>query len=318
MQTPSEARTDRGQAPHATHMPLHTVAQFGRSVWQAVPAAPYLLPALAVFVAFTYYPLLNVVYLSFTDADLITPPEVIGLANYRYLLRDPAFWNALRITAIFALASTLLEVTVGMALGFLMNIKMWMSGLVRGAVFAPVVVSTAATAILWTYFLNPNVSPITGTLATFGVVSPDWLRNPDTALPAVILVNLWKGVGFSAVLYLAGLQNIPGELKEAAAIDGAGPWGVTRHVTIPLLAPTTMLVLFLALVGSFQAYGLVLLMTEGGPAGTTNLLGYFLYANAFRYFQMGYASAISLVLFVVLVTLSYIQFRVSERRVHYR
>lgn len=283
-----------------------------------VHAFPYLLPALAVFFTFTYYPLVRVVYLSFTDADLISPPTFVGFENYRFLVQDPNFLSSLGTTAVFALSLTALEVVFGMALGFLMNRASPVQGIVRAAVFAPVVVSVAATGILWIYFLNPNVSPLNAALVSLGLPSPNWLQEPNLALASVVLVSFWKGVGFAAVLYLAGLQGIPAELEEAAAIDGAGAWRIGRFITVPLLAPTTSLVFFISLVNSFQAYGLVLLMTKGGPAGSTTLLGYFLYENAFRFFQMGYASAVSVVLFVLLVSLAALQFRVSEKRVHYQ
>jgi len=289
-----------------------------RGVQRFLHAFPYLLPALAVFVTFTYYPLVRVVYLSFTNADLISPPSFVGLENYRFLVLDANFLSSLKITALFALSLTGLEVVLGMALGFLMNRPSPVQGLVRGAVFAPVVVSVAAAGILWNYFLNPNVSPLNAALASLGLPSPNWLQDPNLALASVVLVSFWKGVGFAAVLYLAGLQAIPSELEEAATVDGAGPWRVARFITVPLLAPTTSLVLFISLVNSFQAYGLVLLMTQGGPAGSTTLLGYFLYEHAFRFFQMGYASAVSVVLFLLLVSLAALQFRVAERRVHYQ
>lgn len=289
-----------------------------RRVWRTAEAYVFLLPALALFVTFTYYPLLTVAYLSFTDADLISRASFIGLANYRLLTEDPVFLRSLGVTVMFSVSVTLLEVTLGMLLGFLMNARMRLQGLVRAAIFTPVVVSVAATAILWLYFLNPNIGPITLLLRALGFTPPNFLQSTATALPAVILVNTWKGVGFAAVLFLAGLQAIPKELLEAAAIDGATLWQRTRHVTIPLLSPTTTLVLFISLVSSFQAYGLVLLMTRGGPAGSTNLLGFYLYENAFRFFDMGYASAISIVLFLVLVMISALQFKLTERRVHYQ
>ena len=294
------------------------LAKLGNALRRLLRTAPYWLPALAIFVTFTYYPLVRVAYLSFTDADLLTPPSFVGIENYRYLLEDPNFWDSLRVTAIFSVATTLLEVTLGMALGFLMNTESRLKGLVRGAIFAPVVVSIAATAILWLYFLNPNVGPVNQLLAFAGIPGPAWLQIPSLALPAVIVVNFWKGVGFAAVLYMAGLKGLPTELSDAAAVDGAGQFAITRFITIPLLAPTTLLVAFISLVNSFQAYGLVLLMTQGGPAGSTNLLGHFLYENAFRFFQMGYASAISIVLFAALIVLTLVQFKLSEKRIHYR
>jgi multiple sugar transport system permease protein len=222
---------------------------FGRQAHQAAvrirrsrnvfTAYGFLLPALAIFVTFTYYPLLQVFYLSFTDADMISPPQLIGTENYQLLTKDPAFINSLRITVIFSVATTVLEVIFGMALGFLMNTKMRVQGLVRGAVFAPVVVSVTATAILWLYFLNPNVGPLNLLLHSLGLPAPNWLEQTSSALAAVILTNVWKGVGFAAVLYLAGLQAIPEQLREAAQVDGANAWQVTRFITVPLLSPTT-------------------------------------------------------------------------------
>lgn len=289
-----------------------------RRSWRIAQSYLFLLPALALFITFTYYPLATVAYLSFTDADLISRASFVGLDNYRLLTEDPVFARSLSVTVIFSVSVTFLEVTLGMLLGFLMNAKMRLQGLVRAAIFTPVVVSVAATAILWLYFLNPNIGPITLLLRSLGVSTPNLLQTTSTALPAVILVNTWKSVGFAAVLFLAGLQAIPKDLSEAAEIDGATLLQRTRLITIPLLSPTTTLVFFISLVNSFQAYGLVLLMTRGGPAGSTNLLGFYLYENAFRFFDMGYASAISIVLFVVLVMISALQFKLTERRVHYQ
>jgi multiple sugar transport system permease protein len=297
---------------------LRTNKTLGQHSKNTFTAYSFLLPAFAIFITFTYYPLVTVFYLSFTNADMISPPKFIGADNYRLLGEDRVFHNTLIVTLIFSVATTLLEVIIGMALGFLMNTKMRLQGLVRGAVFAPVVVSVTATAILWLYFLNPNVGPINQLSHLLGIPAPNWLEQTNTALAAVILVNVWKGVGFAAVLYLAGLQAIPQQLREAAEIDGANRWQVTRFVTVPLLSPTTALVFFISLVSSFQAYGLVLLMTRGGPAGSTNMLGFYLYENAFRFFDMGYAAAISIVLFIVLVVISVLQFKLTESKVHYQ
>ncbi|MFK7604340.1 carbohydrate ABC transporter permease [Deinococcus sp. SM5_A1] len=281
-------------------------------------AAPYLLPALLIFVVFTYYPLARVLYLSLTDADMLSAPNWVGLANYRQLLADREFWSSLGITAVFAVGVTALEVGLGLALAFLMNARMRTQSLLRGAVFAPVVVSLAATAVIWNYLLNPNSGPVNRLLEGLGIGGPGWLSDPQTALASVILVAVWKGVGLPAVLFLAGLQGLPAELEEAAAIDGASRATIARRITIPLLAPTTVVVVFVSLIGTFQSYGLVLLLTRGGPAGSTNLLGYSIYQNAFVFFQMGLASALSVVLFALLLTLGIIQLKLAERRVHYQ
>jgi len=282
-------------------------------------ALPYLLPALLIFALFEYYPLLRVLYLSFTDADLLKSPKWVGLANYARMLQNPEFLNSLVVTLGFALAVTGLEVILGMALGFLMNRPGPFQGLVRGAVFAPVVVSLAAAGVIWLHLLNPTGGPLNGLLQFLGLPPSRWLQDPRTALISVILISLWKGVGLSAVLYLAGLQGIPKELHEAAQVDGATSFQADRWVTIPLLAPITLLVFFISLVGTFQNYGLILVLrTDGGPVGSTMLLGYYIYQNAFQYFQMGYASAVSVFLFLLLAFLGWVQFKISEGRVHYQ
>lgn len=296
-----------------------------RSLWDSLHGArlggaiPYLLPALAVFLLFTYYPLLRVLYLSFTDADLLRPPRWVGLENYHKMLMSREFLGSLSVTTVFALAVTALEVGIGMALAFLMQAKTRFQSLLRGAIFAPVVVSTVSAALIWQYMMNPNGGPLNAGLQALGLPPLGWLTRPETALASVILISFWKGVGLPAVIYLAGLQAIPKELQEAARVDGATAWQVARRITIPLLTPTTMVVLFLSLVGTFQSYGLILVLrTEGGPVGATNLLGYHIYQNAFQYFQMGYACAVSVFLFLLLAGLAWIQFRLSERRVHYQ
>ncbi|ACO48109.1 putative multiple sugar ABC transporter, permease component (plasmid) [Deinococcus deserti VCD115] len=279
----------------------------------------YLLPALLVFSLFTYYPLARVIYLSFTDSDMLkSSPSFIGLHNYQQMVGSREFWSSLWITALFALGVTILEVVLGMALAFLMSARTRLQGLLRGAVFTPVVVSIAATAVVWHYLLNPASGPVNRLLEAIGLPGPGWLSDPRTALASVILVAVWKGVGLPAVLFLSGLQAISRELEEAAAIDGATRAQIARHVTVPLLAPTTMVVFFISLVGTFQSYGLVLLLTQGGPAGSTNLLGYHIYQNAFSFFQMGFASALSVALFLLLMLLGFLHLRVAERRVHYQ
>lgn len=310
---------DHGSPSLSKTLPKKAVQPFPRELARFVGAAPYLLPVLLVFAVFTYYPLIRVISLSFTDADMLRPtPNFVGLHNYAAMLANREFWASLTTTAVFALSVTVLEVGLGMALAFLMNAKTRLQGLLRGAVFAPVVVSIAATAVVWNYLLSPSAGPVNRTLEGVGLPGLGWLADPKTALASVILIATWKGVGLPAVLFLAGLQGIPKELEEAAAIDGATRPQIARRITVPLLGPTTMLVFFISLVGTFQSYGLVLLLTGGGPAGSTNLLGYYIYQNAFSFFQMGFASALSVALFVLLLVLGFVQLKVAEKRVHYQ
>ncbi len=290
-----------------------------KGVKQFWSAAPYVTPALVIFVLFTYYPLARVMYFSFTDADFLKPvPNFVGVANYQKMFSDHEFRSSLVTTFLFAFGVTGLEVGLGIALGFLMNAKTRVQGLLRGAVFTPVVISIAATAIVWMFLLNTQGGPINRSLNSVGLPSVGWLTDPNVALISVILVSVWKGVGLSAVLFLSGLQGISRELEEAAVVDGANRFQIATKITLPLLSPTTFVVFFISLVGTFQSYGLMLLLTQGGPVGSTMLVGYYIYQNAFQFFQMGYASAVSVVLFLILALLALVQFKISERKVHYQ
>ena len=302
----------------STPIPRSSVRRESHATRQFLGAAPYLLPALLIFVLFEYYPLVKVMWLSLTDADLLSKPKFIGLENYQKMFSSRDFWQSMTLTAIFALGVTAFEVGLGMALAFLMNAPTRSQTLLRGAVFAPVVVSIAATSVVWNYLMNPNGGPLNAFLHGLGLPGSTWLTHPDSALASVILIAVWKGVGLSAVLFLAGLQSVPRELEEAASIDGANRFTIAARVTVPLLAPTTLLVFFISLVGTFQSYSLVLLLTQGGPVGSTNLMGYYIYQNAFQFFSMGFASALSVALFALLLLLAYVQFKLSEKRVHYQ
>ncbi len=302
-----------------------------RSIGKARPASksrgagrflgvlPYLVPALLVFTVFEYYPLVRVIFLSFTDADLLRAPNWVGLENYQQIFASREFHNSLVVTTIFAVSVTLLLVGLGMALAFLMNVKTRFQSFLRAAVFAPTVVSVTASALIWLHMMNPNGGPLNAILQALGFEGLRWLAHPQTALASVILIAVWMGVGLSAVIFLAGLQGIPRELEEAARVDGASAWQAATRITIPLLAPTTMVVFFLALMGTFRSYGLILVLnTDGGPVGSTNLLGWYIYQNAFQFFQMGYASALSVVLLLLLLFLAWVQFKATEGRVHYQ
>lgn len=302
--------------PYPKTLPINSAARAKNSFWNAFG---YLLPALLIFALFTYYPLFRVMYLSLTDADFLKPtPNFVGLQNYQTMFSSREFYSSLVTTMLFALGVTFLEVGFGLVLGFLMNAKTRVQGLLRGAVFAPVVISIAATAIVWMFLLNTQGGPINSTLNSLGLGNVGWLTDPNVALLSVILVSVWKGVGLAAVLFLSGLQGISRELEEAAVVDGANRWQIASKITLPLLSPTTFMVFFISLVGTFQSYGLVLLLTQGGPVGSTTLLGYFIYQNAFQFFQMGYASALSVALFLLLAFLGFVQFKISESKVHYQ
>lgn len=277
----------------------------------------FLLPSLAGFLFFNGLPILGSLGLSLTEWDVLTPPRFVGMANYLRLLRDPSFWHALRNTLYFVAGYIPLVMAGGLALALLLNQSVKGLAFFRAAFFLPVISSWVAVALLWTWIFNPRYGLANNLLGLVGIEGPAWLYDPAWAMPAVIITTAWKDLGFAMVLFLAGLQGIPREHYEAAAVDGAGRLQTFFRVTIPLLSPTTFFVLTISLINNFQVFDQVWIMTEGGPYGSTSVLVEQIYRNAFRYGRMGYASAISWVLFAVVFATSALQLRLQRRWVTY-
>ena len=265
----------------------------------------FMAPSLLILAVFVVYPMSQALYLSFTDYDVLTPAEWVGLGNYRELLEDEAFRRALLNTLYYAGVTT--PVSVGLALGtaILLNRRFPLRGLGRTAIFLPVVVGLAVVAIAWGFLLDPDIGLISHWLGKVGLTSQQgWVRDPDLAMLAVMLVGIWKNFGFYMVIYLAGLQSIPRDLYEAARLEGAGAWGRFRHVTWPLLANQTLLVLILCATATLQAFDQIYVMTRGGPFFRTETLVMLIYRQGFDEFRFGYAAAISWVLVVLILALS--------------
>jgi ABC-type sugar transport system permease subunit len=254
-------------------------------------------------------------YLSLTDYDVLTPARFIGLDNYRELVGDPAFRRALLNTLYYAAVTTPVSVALALGCAILLNRRFPLRGLGRTAVFLPVVVGLAVVAIAWSFLLDPDIGLLSYWLGKVGLTSEQgWLRDPDLAMPAVMLVGIWKNIGFYMVIYLAGLQSIPGELYEAAKLDGARGWGRFRNVTWPLLANQTLLVLILCATATLQAFDQIYVMTRGGPFFRTETLVMLIYRQGFSEFRFGYAAAISWVLVALILVLSLVQLLWFRRR----
>jgi multiple sugar transport system permease protein len=275
----------------------------------------FMTPSLVVLAVFVVYPMGRALYLSLTDYDVLNPAKWIGLDNYRELVGDEAFRNALKNTLVYAAVTTPLSVGLALALAILLNQRFPGRGLARTAIFVPVVISLAIVSFAWTFLLDPDIGWISYWLGKIGIDSGQgWLRDPDLAMPAVILVGIWKNVGFYMVIYLAGLQAIPEQLYEAARIDGASGWRKFRHVTWPLLANETMLVAILCAIATLQAFDHIYVMTSGGPFFRTETLVLLVYRLGFSEFRFGYAAAISWVLVGLILVLSLIQLFYFRRR----
>jgi len=274
--------------------------------------ALFLGPSLAGLLVFTLGPMVASLGISFTDWDLLRPPRFVGLRNYRQMLDDAEFWRTLRNTVTFLVGYIPLVTVSGLLLAVLLNSAIPFRQLFRAMYFLPVVTSWVAVALVWKWLLNPTFGPINDALRSVGIAGPAWLFDPNWAMPAIVLTSVWKDAGFVMVILLAGLQGIPREYYEAAAIDGATRFQGLRHITIPLLAPALTFCLSISLISSIQVFDQVYVMTNGGPAGATQVLVERIVAHAFSYSRMGYASAMSWVLFALIFTVTFLFYRLRR------
>lgn len=288
------------------------------SLGKAIEPYLYLAPAFIVFTLFMFVPLIVTLVLSLTDWDMISSMKFIGLKNYARLFTDKNFWKAALNTVYFTVGIVPTQMALALAVALLLNTKIRLRSFFRGLYFLPVIVPITVAATVWMFIFSPSFGILNYLLGFIGIEKIGWLSDPKWAMPALMILAVWQNFGYFTVIFLAGLQSIPSELYEAAAIDGANAWKRFVHITLPLLSPTTFLVLVMSIIGGFQVYQTVVLTTEGGPAGATNVIVFELYRTAFDYFNMGYASAMALVLFIFLFILTLLQFKLTGRRVHYQ
>jgi multiple sugar transport system permease protein len=276
----------------------------------------FLAPSLAGFLVFTLFPVGASLALSATRWDLIGKPAFVALDNYQDVLRDFLFWRVMANTAYYTGGAVPLVIVASLALALALNGPIRGRTLFRTLFFMPVVSSTVAVAMVWRWIYAP-FGVVNSLLTRLGLPALGWLTTPTWAMPAVILMSTWQSVGYSMVIFLAGLQGIPRHLYDAAAVDGATGWRRLWHITLPLLSPTTFFILVMAVIRSFQAFGQVYMLTEGGPAYATSTIVFYIYERAFLALHMGYASALAWVLFGVVFVLTLIQLYLQQRWVTY-
>ncbi|WP_033211691.1 carbohydrate ABC transporter permease [Kitasatospora phosalacinea] len=274
----------------------------------------FVLPNFLGFAAFTLVPLLGALLVSFTDWNSYSPPNWVGLANFRRLWQDDNFHTALANTCWYAAGHIPLTLAASLGLAVLLNQKLRGAGILRTAFFFPYVTSLVAVAVVWNMLFSPDVGPINQLLHGFGVANPPrWTSSTDWAMPALVIASVWRDMGYYMVLYLAGLQAVPAELYEAARVDGAGPWQRFWHITVPALRPTTFFVVVMLTISSFKVFDLVQIMTEGGPGRSTLVLSQLIFREGITRGRFGYASAISLALFLICMVITAIQFQAQRR-----
>jgi multiple sugar transport system permease protein len=283
-------------------------------------AAGYLFvsPWIIGFVLLTLGPMLASLYFSFTEYNVVNPPKWIGTQNYTRLFSDPLFWQSLKVTLYFAVLSLPSGLVLGFMLAVLLNQKIPGVKLWRTLYFLPSVLSGVAVTLLWIILFNPQIGAINQLLENIGIKGPGWLNDPDWAIPSLVIMALW-GVGSNMIIYLAGLQGVPVDLYDAAKVDGASSWQRFHSITIPMMTPVLFYNLILGLIGTFSYFTQVYVVTEGagGPARSTLVYNLYLFQNAFQYFEMGYASAMAWVLFVIILVLTGLIFKSSSVWVYY-
>jgi multiple sugar transport system permease protein len=274
-------------------------------------AVLFLLPAIIILFTFSYYPILSIFRLSFFRWENLSPNRTfIGIENYLKLFQNPRFWNSLKVTFSYTTAVTVTSIALGLVLAITVNNKhLVLKSFWRSIYFLPVVTPTVAAAMVWRLLLDPSIGYINKLLEFIHVQGPNWLADTQWALPAVILLGIWRRVGFNLILYLAALQSIPAVYYESAKVDGANRLRRFWHITVPLLKPTTTMLVILGIIDSFLVFDQVMVLTRGGPVNSTEVIGWYMYNNAFNFFKMGYGATISVVIFAIIAFLTLIQWR---------
>ena len=279
----------------------------------------FLAPALGAIGVFFFIPVIAAFVLSFTDFDIYSLgnfayARFVGLKNYAHLISDPLFWKALKNTLYFLVLGGPLSIAVSLGAALLIQSKVvrW-KGLFRTAYFAPVVTTLVAVAVVWRFVYHPRFGLLNYVLSLVGIGGVDWLGDSAWAMPAIILMAVWKNFGYNMIIFIAGLQNIPTELYEAAAIDGAGTMARFRSITLPMLAPTTIYISIITMIGYFQLFSEPYVMTQGGPLNSTLSIVLLMYQQGFRWWNMGYSAALAFVLFAFILAGSLLQSRLQKR-----
>ena len=303
------------QFPHSR--PLRDSASRTRKLKYAATVLAFILPSAIPLLMFTLGPMIAAAWISLTKWNLLLPPQFIGIDNYTKLLSDPRTGDVFLHTVYYIVGYLPIVYIGGLALALALNTALKGRSFLRGIYFLPVVTSWIVVALVWRWLLNPSTGVINTVLASVGIEGPGWWTDPTWAMPSIILASAWKDLGFVMVILLAGLQSISPDLYDAAKVDGAGWWRRTTSITIPLLSPSTFFVLVISLINGFQVFDQVYAMTGGGPAGASQVVVQQIYDLTFRYGRAGEASALSWMLFIVVLAVTVIQIRGQKRWVNY-
>ncbi len=279
---------------------------------QDVMGRLFVAPPVILFLMFTLIPMIMAIGMSFTKYDVINPPTFAGLDNFRKLLRDEFFWIAMKNTCVYTLLYVPLGLLLSLGAALFLNAEQKFVGLFRTLFYLPVLSSTVATATLWFWILNPQMGLLNGILKIFGVPNQAWLYDSRLAMISIVMMSLWAGFGGNMMIFLAGLKGIPTAYYEAARIEGAGRWQMFLKITMPSITKTTFLVSTMLIIGTFQVFDQAYVLTKGGPGNATITLVYYIYNSGFKNLNMGYASSMSLVLFVIILLMTLLNTKINQ------
>lgn len=285
-----------------------------------ITAYIFLAPAISAIFIFFFVPVIAAFIISFTDFDIYTLADFstlrfVGMKNYLKLFDDPLFFTALKNTFYFVIMAGPLSISVSLAAALLLNSKLVKyKAIFRLSYFIPVVTTLVAVAIVWRFIYHPRFGIINYILSLIGIAPVDWLGEPSTAMPAIVLMSVWKNFGYNMIIFIAGLQNISEDLYEAASIEGANAWQKFKSITLPMLAPTTLFISIITIIGYFQLFAEPYIMTQGGPLNSTLSIVQFMYQEGFRWWNMGYSASIAFVLFFIIMIGTLIQLRIQKGR----
>ncbi|HIY00126.1 MAG TPA: sugar ABC transporter permease [Candidatus Dorea intestinigallinarum] len=278
----------------------------------------FVMPALIPLIVFWIYPILRSVYISLTDWDYMSPTyNFVFLDNFIALFKDARFYDALWNTLVFTVGTLIPTIVLGLLLALLMQKAFRGSGIIKFILFSPWITPTVAISIVWTWIYDPDTGIANTVLEFLHLPALQWIKSSDTAMLAVIIVTVWKSLGYAMIFYLSALEKVPKELYEASGLDGAKGWQRFRDVTLPCISPTTFFLVIITMVTSLQAYDQIQILTQGGPSGSTRTLLYMYYQLGFEEFNMGQATAVAIVMIILTVFLSAVQFTASKKWVHY-
>jgi len=279
----------------------------------------YLLPSIVLFSVFVFYPMFRTIYLSFFLTDQNGNAAIwVGFENYTYLLESTAFLNSMKATGLFVLYTVPIGIILALFFALLANEKLKGIGFFRTVYSSTMGISVAASSVIWLFMFNPSMGMFNRMLSMLNLPQVQWLLDPEWALLSVSISTIWMNIGFSFLILLGGLQNIDEHLYESSRIDGAGYFYRLRRITLPMLSPTLFFIITISLINAFQSFGQIDILTQGGPSASTNLIVYSIYREAFINYQFGTASAQAVTLFIIILIVTILQFKLGERRVHYQ